>query len=56
MHEKLTEIAKAADKTPKDQWPYAAFLQPNGLTVGYGSLSNELLNLAGFEIQPHCSA
>ena len=48
MHEKLTEIANAADKTPKDQWPYAAFLQPNGLTVGYGSLSNELLNLAGF--------
>lgn len=47
MHEKLTKLSSDAHKMPKDQWPYAAFLQPNGLTVGHGSLSNELLNLAG---------
>jgi iron complex transport system substrate-binding protein len=48
MNEKLTKISSDSYKTPTDQWPYAAFLQPNGLTVGHGSLSNELLNLAGF--------
>ena len=47
MHEKLKKISSDTHRMPRDQWPYAAFLQPNGLTVGHDSLSNELLSLAG---------
>ncbi len=38
----------AAYERAVTDWPLAAFMQPNGLTVGPGTLSDELLRLAGF--------
>ena len=48
MYNTLAKLARGSKETAKDQWPYAAFIQPNGLTVGQGSLSDELLHYAGF--------
>ena len=48
MSKNLTEVQNRATSKPKAQWPNAAFMQPNGLTVGSGSLSDELLSYAGF--------
>ena len=48
MTESLTRALRRAASKPLALWPNAAFIQPNGLTVGSGSLSDELLNHAGF--------
>lgn len=42
------ERTTAGYKRAVTDWPLAAFMQPNGLTVGPGTLSDELLRLAGF--------
>jgi len=48
MSSKLTRLSSESAKTPISRWPHAAFLQPNGLTVGPSSLSDELLGYAGY--------
>ena len=49
MNRKLEHLSSKSANTPKHRWPHAAFLQPNGLTVGLNSLSDELLNYAGYQ-------
>jgi len=48
MSNRLSQLSSESAMTPKSKWPHAAFLQPNGLTSGPSSLSNELLGYAGY--------
>ena len=48
MTRTLNAVKNNSRQTPRAHWPYAVFMQPNGLTVGPGSLSDELLSYAGF--------